>query len=194
MKTSKWLKYYEDTKNYPPSELLVDAMQYVVHKGRAIDIGDGGLKDAEYLLEQGFKVMGVDAEPMLAEKVEALKNNNLHYAVARFDAFDFPKNEYDLATAIYALPFNSPESFNVMFEKLKKSLKKNGIFCGQFFGIRDEWNTPNSKMSYHTKEEVEKLLEGFHVITFKEVEKDGYTAAATRKHWHVFHIIAKRQS
>ena len=129
---------------------------------------------------------------MMAEHAESLKNNKLHYFVTPFDGFEFPENEYDLATAMFALPFNSPETFDATFLKIKKSLKQGGIFCGQFFGINDEWSVTHTNMTFHTREQVEELLAGLEVLFFEEVEEDSATANGTPKHWHLFHVIGRK--
>lgn len=92
---------------------------------------------------------------------------------------------------MFALPFTKPEHFNTVFSKIKDSLKKEGIFCGQFFGDRDEWKT-NPNMTFHTEEQVKELLNGLETISFKEDEKDDKTATGDMKHWHIFHIIARK--
>ena len=187
-----WAEYYEITKNKPPSKLLIKALAHVKNKGKAIDVGGGPLKDTRYLLEQGFDVTVVDKSDLMVKEAETIKSDKLHCFVSAFADFDFPKNEYDIASAMYSLPFNPPEGFGVVFAKIKQSLVKDGIFCGQCFGIRDEWNT-NPKMTFHSKEQVEKLLSDMEVILFDEEEKDDKTANGTPKHWHIFHFIAKKQ-
>lgn len=190
-KKRDWQEYYEITKNKPPSKLLIKALEYVVKKDKAIDIGGGALKDTRYLLEQGFDVTVVDKADLMAKEAEIIKSDKLHFFVSAFADFDFPKNEYDIASAMYSLPFNPPESFEEVFAKIKDSLVRGGIFCGQCFGVNDEWST-NQKMTFHTKEQVEKLLSDTEVILLKEEEKDDKTANGTPKHWHVFHFIAKK--
>ena len=186
-----WSEFYKITKNQPPSNLLVKALEYVVRKGKAIDIGGGALKDARYLLEQGFDVTVVDKEELMAKAAEVIHSKTLHAVVSSFVDFDFPKNTYDLASAMFSLPFNPSESFDQVFEHIKKSLVAGGIFCGQFFGVRDEWST-NPDMTFHTKEQVEKLLSDMKIIELNEKEWDGKTATGTPKHWHVFHVIARK--
>lgn len=186
-----WKEYYEITKNSPPTKLLVKALEYVAKKNKAIDIGGGALKDTRYLLEQGFDVTVIDKAELMAKEAELVKSNKLHYIISSFSDFEFPKNEYSIASAMYSLPFNSPESFGAVFAKIKESLISGGIFCGQCFGIRDEWST-NQKMTFHTKEQVENLLSDMKIILLDEEEKDGKTANGTPKHWHVFHFIAKK--
>jgi tellurite methyltransferase len=188
----RWEEYYEITKNNPPSPLLVKALGYVSHKNKAIDIGGGALKDSRYLLEQGFEVTVIDKEIALKDHAASLHNTKLQYHVTSYDDFAFPENEYDIASAMFALPFNPPLTFDAMFDRVKKSLKPGGIFCGQFFGVHDEWNSAARAMTFHTKEEIQELLKDFEILSLREEEKDGTTANGTAKHWHIFHVIAKK--
>ncbi len=192
MKVEKdWSEYYKATQEKPPRPLLVQALEYVAHKEKAIDIGGGALNDSRYLLEQGFEVTVIDKSPLLEEQAKGLSNEKLHATVTSFEDFDFPENEYDLVCAMFALPFTDPQHLNTVFKKVKDSLKKGGVFCGQLFGINDEWSN-NPKMSFHTKEQVENLFNELEVVSMKEVEEEGPTATGPSKHWHVFHVIAKK--
>ncbi len=190
--TSNWDNYYENTKNYPPAPLLVKALEYVETIGKAIDIGGGGtLKDTLFLLSKGFDTTVVDKEDVIAVSVEKVGSDKLHFFVSSFSDFDFPVNEYDLAAAIYSLPFTPPKDFERVFEKVKSSLVQNGVFCGQFFGDRDGWKD-NSNLTFVTKEKAMSMLDGMEVLHFEEKEFDGKTADGSAKHWHVFDIIARK--
>lgn len=189
--TKDWAEYYEITKNKPPTKLLVKALGYITNKNRAIDLGGGALKDTRYLLEQGFDVTVVDKADLMAKGAETIQSDTLHFFISAFNDFNFPKNTYDIASAMYSLPFNHPESFEEVFAKIKDSLVKGGIFCGQCFGVRDDWSA-NQKMTFHTKEQVEKLLSDMEIILFDEEEKDGKTANGMPKHWHIFNFIARK--
>jgi len=76
---------------------------------------------------------------------------------------------------------------------MKRSLALGGIFAGQLFGTQDEWNTPQRDMTFHSKEEVLKSLSGMEVLHFVEANKEGSLANGLPKHWHVFHIIARKK-
>ncbi len=191
IKDRNWPEYFQLTRNKPPSELLIKALEYVVGKNKAIDVGGGALKDTRYLLELGFDVTVIDKVDLMAKEAETIKSGKFRYFVTTFADFDFPKDKYDIASAIYSLPFNSPESFNAVFVRIKQSLVKKGIVCGQCFGVRDEWSA-NPKMTFHTKEQVDKLLSDMEVILLDEEEKDGKTTNGTPKHWHVFDFIARK--
>lgn len=188
-----WDQHYKDTKDKPPSELLVQALGYVINKNNAIDIGAGAtLRDAKYLLDQGFEnVTVVDQEESVAAAAEKIGSKKLHCYISKFAEFEFPENEYDLANANYSLPFNPPEDFDKVFSRIKNSLVKGGIFCGQFFGVNDDWNK-SPHLSFHTKEQVLGLLQGMEVLHLEEKEFDGKLASGAPKHRHVFDVIARK--
>jgi len=72
------------------------------------------------------------------------------------------------------------------------SLREGGRFSGQLFGNRDEWaNDP--ALTFHARTEAEELLDAFELEHFSEVEEDSTTAIGDPKHWHVFHVVARRR-
>ena len=186
-----WSEHHQQTIKLPPSPLLIDALTHLRSGLRAIDIGGGGLRDTKYLLEKGFDVTVIDIEPKIVNEAKKLFSNMAKGISTSFADFPFPLEEFDIANAMYALPFNPPDTFDMVFANIKKSLKKGGIFCGQFFGIKDEWSS-SINMSFHTKEQVESLLEGMEIISLEEVEKDATLANKEPHHWHVFHVIARK--
>lgn len=67
-----------------------------------------------------------------------------------------------------------------------------GVFAGQSFGINNSWSGKSS-ISFHTRDTVSDLLKDLDVIKLHEVEKDGATVGGAQKHWHVFHVIARKR-
>ena len=189
--SSDWLEYYEIKKNKAPSDLLLQALEYVDHHNKAIDIGGGILQDTRYLLDHGFHVTVVDKDILTAKEAKTIQSDKLCCAISLFEDFNFPKNEYDIASASYALPYNPPESFETVFANIKQSLVSGGVFCANLFGVRDEWSV-RSNMTFHTAAQVKKLLSDMQVILFIEDEERGKTVDGTPKHWHLFHFIAKK--
>ena len=85
-------------------------------------------------------------------------------------------------------------NFDVVIEKIKKSLKINGIFVGTFFGDKDGWNNKTSRTeNFQTKEEIEMMFEDFEILELLEKEEDKTAVNEKIKHWHTFHITAKKQ-
>jgi hypothetical protein len=63
---------------------------------------------------------------------------------------------------------------------------------GQFFGVHDSWNIPDSSMTFFTREQAHEQLTGLEVLEFEEEDQDGATADGTPRHWHVYHMMARR--
>lgn len=190
MNTFQWENFLAVTKNHPPWPLLIKAVSYVTHKGHALDLGSGAGRDTKYLLAQGFHVTAVDSSPHAIALLAQLPQHNLRLVQSTFQ--DFAYETYDLINAQFALPFNPKESFHVVFARVKQSLNPGGIFVGQLFGIYDQWNTPNSSMTFLTREQVKALFTDLNMLEFRELEEDGQIYDGTPKHWHVFHIIAQK--
>ena len=188
-----WQNYYEQTKNRPPSKLLIKALPFVIYKHSALDLGSGALKDSKYLLQEGFKELwAIDKEPIKKELLQDIDEQKFHFIQTSFDQFKFPLNKFDLINASYSIPFNQSDSSQSLWKSIVTSLVSGGIFTGQMFGVHDEWNMIGNTMTFYTADGVRELFKDFEIIDFEEEEKDGTTASGKNKHWHVFHIIARK--
>ena len=192
-KSKRWNDFFEKNKNIGPRSYLVDALQYVKNKEKALDLGAGTLRDSKYLLEQGFKeVTAVDSEEQIQSFAQNI--NNLEIIVSRFEDLELTENTYDLINAQYSLPFMKKEYFIDFITKVKKALKKDGIFVGTFFGINDSWNTDEYKTEiFHTREELLKLFDGYELIELLEKEENKPAVNQEMKHWHSFHVTAQKK-
>jgi trans-aconitate methyltransferase len=189
-----WERFYGFTKDSPPWPLLVRAAALALHPGRALDLGVGAGRDTRYLLGQGFTVTAVDADPHAAAHLASLPQDHLRVVQSRFEAFDFAPAAYDLISAQFALPFFARDHFFAVFARLHAALAPGGVFAGQCFGPRDQWNAPSHNMTFLTRGEVAGLLRGLEIIELHEEDAGGHTADGSPKHWHVFHILARRPS
>lgn len=192
MTDTDWEKYYHQTNQKPISKLLLQALTYEIPQKIAIDLGAGGLRESKYLLEHDFDVTAVDSEPAMEIEAKKITSDRFRYFVTSLQTFNFEQNYYGLAIAIYSLPFISPKNFLSVFQNIQASLVKDGLFCGQLFGNRDGWNT-NTTMTFHTESQARALFHDMDILFFHEEEKDGTTASGNTKHWHVFHVIARKR-
>lgn len=183
-----WKTYHTKTSGRAVSPLLAEAVTLVAKRDTALDLGAGALVESKFLLSEGFeKVTAVDAE-WFAD----IDDSRFSFIESAFEVYDFPKESFDIINAQFALPFTKPESLDSVWTKIKESLVSGGIFSGQFFGKHDSWSTaPN--MTFHTEENVRELLKGMEILKLKEVECDGEAASGKSKHWHVFHVIARKK-
>ena len=194
-----WSRYYAAAGDEPRRTLL-DALERFAgegkQSGRAVDLGCGAGRDTAELLRRGWHVVAIDAE---AEAIERLRGrgdlgdgalDRLETSVARYGEARW--SDADLVNSSFALPFCPPHEFAQIWSRITNSLARGGRFCGQLFGDRDGW-APADDMSFQTRYGAEQLLEPFDVERFEEVEEDGRTALGEPKHWHVFHIVARKR-
>jgi SAM-dependent methyltransferase len=190
--SSRWSEYVELTRDSPPRDQTVRAAALVQRKGRAIDIGAGALNETRFLLEAGFaEVVAIDLEPLDERAAAGLPLDRFTYVRTAFESFDFPPGAFDLVNAQYSLPFIRPTQFNRVFGAIRRSLAPAGIFAGQLFGDRDEW-AGDPHTTFRSRIAAMSLFDSLEVIEFDEEEVDDETADRVLKHWHVFHVIARK--
>ena len=192
MQQFDWAKFYMHTRERPPWPRMIRAASLVTHRERALDLGCGAGRDTRYLLEQGFQVTAVDSDANAMAILATFPQEKLRAVHSSFVGFAF--DNYDLINAHFSLPFLPREQFYAVFGKVREALNLEGIFVGQFFGILDQWNTEERAvaMTFLTREEALQALEGLDVIEFEEEDIDSVVADGSPKHWHVFHIIARK--
>ncbi|MBS1517188.1 MAG: class I SAM-dependent methyltransferase [Bacteroidetes bacterium] len=193
-KTTDWENYYKVHKDRPAREILVKALDMVKTASnsdiRAFDLGCGNGHETHEMLKRGWHVTATDINENITELLSDLKNkfgDKLDIQIVSFENIKWHKA--DLINAHYSLPFCPKEHFDNVWHNIRNSLKVNGIFTGQFFGDRDEWDLV--KLS---REEALEKLDGMKKELFTETEKDGATATGEMKHWHLFDIIARKIS
>ena len=193
-----WLKYYKDQTGRPPRAIMNKAISCCAEADgitprRAADLGCGEGTETLALLRLGWHVLAIDQKPeaiaLLEEKVDPEHRALLATRVAIMETFDLPP--LDLFLACFSLPFCRPAYFPALWETVKKSLVPGGIFAGQLFGLRDSWAS-NHQMTFHAREGIEELLGSFDVIELREEEEDGH-ASSGPKHWHLFHVVARKK-
>ena len=196
----KWPCYYQAVAGRQPRNTLLAALESFDsekcdRKPRfAVDLGCGEGRDTVELLRRGWRVLAIDGHPEAFERMlERSDLENVEFLqtkVAKFQEISLP--EADLINASFALPFCPPEYFPDLWDKIVQSIRRGGRFCGQLFGDRDDWaKIPTN--SHFTQEQVEKFLEPFEIEVFNLEEEDGKTALQEPKHWHIFHIVARKK-
>jgi tellurite methyltransferase len=195
-----WTRYYEATGTEPRSTLL-EALRRFDEEGPrerfAVDLGCGTGRDTVELLRQGWNVLALDGTDEAIERLLARDDlseddrRRLETRVSRFENAEWPAA--DLVNSSFALPFCPPGDFPALWEeRIERSLRPGGRFSGHLFGDRDGWSDEDD-MTFHSRAEVEALLAQFDVELLEEVEEDGETAVGAEKHWHLFHVVARRR-
>jgi tellurite methyltransferase len=190
---ARWQKFIQITSGEPPWPRLVRAAEMFDEPGEALDVGAGAGRDTGHLLRLGWRVTAVDASPSAATALRRMpRQRNLQVVLTA--AEDFEPAGYDLVNAQFSLPFLPPAHFDATVRRLRDSVRNGGILCATFFGPNDEWNVAGTELTFCTRADVERAVRGWELIELTDVDEDGHTADGTPKHWHVFHLIARRDA
>lgn len=191
-----WAAYYAKTAGRPPRDTLLAALDRFDAEGvtgQAVDLGCGGGRDTVELLRRGWRVLAVDAEAAgiahLRARDDLPESGILETRIARMEDAALPP--CDLVNASFALPLCPPERFPALWARITTALRPGGRFAGQLYGDRDSW-AGDPSLSHHSRAEAEVLFAGFEIESFREEEEDSTTPRGTAKHWHVFHIVARK--
>jgi len=202
-----WPGYFQAVLGKPPRETLTAALDRFERErthaasqappGRepplAIDLGCGEGRDALELLRRGWRVLAIDSHPnafeLLMPRVPPAHRSLLTTVVANFADARLPRAR--LVNASYSLPFCEPEHFDALWNRIVESVEPGGRFAGQLFGDRDSWAAIPDR-SHQTEARARDLFASFDIEEFKVEEKDDNDAGGNPKHWHVFHVVARK--
>lgn len=194
-----WAAYYRKTGQRPPRATLLfaldrfDAEPAMSGPRLAVDLGSGSGRDVVEMLRRGWRVLAIDAETsaieQMREREELADNASLETKVTRFEDADWPPA--DLVNSSFALPLCPPDRFPDLWARIVDSLKPGGRFSGQLYGPRDSW-ADRDGMTIVDRPVLDALLKGLEVEMLDEEEDDSTTPRGEAKHWHVFHIVARK--
>jgi len=143
-----------------------------------------------FLLEQGYEVTAVDSSPRALEIVRSRAPEEANLRLIEADMSELELPNADVIVAGFSLFFLDQEKLERFWPRLVAALKPGGLFAGQFLGVNDEWADKGHALVDNTK--LREMLSGFDLIHFDEVEREGETALGNPKHWHVFHVVARK--
>jgi trans-aconitate methyltransferase len=187
-----WTVFYDATGDEPRPTLL-DALDRFEQPGLAVDLGSGTGRDTAELVRRGWRVVAIDGEPQAMVRLAArrdLDHSQVTMQVARFEEATWP--DVDLVSSSFSLPFVPADDFGGVWSRIVDSLLPGGRFCGHLFGERDTWASEG--VTCFSRSEVEALLSWLSVERLDEEEEDSEDAVGTPKHWHLFHIVARKSA
>ena len=96
-----------------------------------------------------------------------------------------------LVNSSFAMPLCEPAAFYSLWQRIREALPDGGRFSGQWYGPRDSW-VGRPGMTFVSRDEALAMLDGLELEMFEEEEADGVTPRGNAKHWHIFHIVARK--
>lgn len=189
-----WAEYYDEFEDREPREMLVRVLSaFGSGEHRAVDLGCGSGIDTLAMLRAGWRVFATDAEPegirRLRARVPDELSPGLSVELGRMEDVELPPA--DLVWAGFSLFFCRPDRFADTWSRILAALRPGGRFAGQLLGDRDTW-APDPDVTFFTKERARALFDELEIEEFQEEEEDGH-ACSEPKHWHVFHVVARRR-
>jgi SAM-dependent methyltransferase len=200
-----WPAYFDRMEGKPPRATLVRALDKfgpvdASDAPLAVDLGCGSGQDLVPLLERGWRVWACDASAeglarlrARPECAAAIALGQLEVERADFRTAELPPAA--LVNASFALPFCPPAEFPGLWAKIDAALDAGGPggrFAGQLFGDRDDWAALGDR-THLSRAETLALFDQYVLEHFEEEDRPSSHAGEHRKHWHVFHIVARKR-
>lgn len=182
-----------------PNSLLKKALTYNLNINQALDIGFGEGRDTMFLLSKNVNVSALDINKhhctQLASLQKQKKLKNLKIINDDIVNYNLQKWHYDLVNCQWIMFFIKEEKYEELIERIWNSLKPQGIFTGQFLGIKDEWNqlSPHNKLSFIKKAAFQKLFSHYFICYQSEELFYKTTKKNIPKKWHVHNVIAQKK-
>jgi SAM-dependent methyltransferase len=195
--SAAWAAYYDKLRDRPPRRTLLTALDLFGPSAAgslAIDLGCGDGRDTIEMLRRGWEVVAVDAELQALKKLQERPlpaHAKLTPVVARFEEVPLPIG-VRLVNSSFAMPLCEPAAFRALWQRIHEALPGGGRFSGQWYGPRDSW-VGRPGMTFVRRDEALALLDGFDLEILQEEEDEGVTPRGTAKHWHIFHIVARKR-
>ena len=194
---SRWHRYWEVTAGRPPRPTLLFALDRFDAEGRsgieALDLGCGIGRDSLEILRRGHRLLAVDREPEALERLRARvppeDRARLRTEVADLEQWEVPAA--DLVNASFVLHALSREGFDRLWRRIAARLRPGGRVAGHLLGPEDSWVKRGRSWGVD-RAQLDRLLAGFVVERLEEEEDDSVTPRGEAKHWHVWHIVARR--
>lgn len=195
-RSARWAEYYQKLRDRPPRRTLLAALDRFEPKppdALVIDLGCGDGRDVIEMLRRNWRVIGVDAEPEALRRLEEhpLPDGcELTTVNARLEEVPIPLGVH-LVNSSFAMPLCEPAAFLRAWARIREALPSGGRFSGQWYGPRDSW-VGRPGMTFLARDEALAHLDGLDLEMFEEEEDDGVTPRGNAKHWHIFHIVARK--
>lgn len=196
-RSAGWAAYYDKLRDRPPRKtvlLALDLFGPPASDALVVDLGCGDGRDVVEMVRRGWNVVAVDAEPAALQQLAARQMPNgdrITPIAARLEEVPLPLG-VTWVNSSFAMPLCEPAHFAELWTRIREALPPGGRFTGQWYGPRDSWNG-RSGITFLDRAAAEQMLEGFDVEMFDEEESDSVTPRGNPKHWHIFHIVARKR-
>ena len=176
-----------------PRPTLLEAAERFAEPGLAVDLGAGTGRDTLELLRRGWRVLAIDGRAGGGRTAPGARRGRRAARDARGARSSRPPGRRaTLLNASFSLPFCPPALFPALWGRIVGSIVPRRTLRRPV--LRRATTTGRGPGSIvQTRAEVEALLEPFEVELLDEFDGEGPTAIGKTKHWHVFHVVARKR-
>jgi tellurite methyltransferase len=189
-----WTGYYDEFDDREPRALLLDVLDsFGPGEHEAVDLGCGQGVDTLAMLERGWSVVAIDAQDEAIRRVRRRVGpdlaDRLRTVVSPMEEVELPPA--DLIWASFSLFFCDPARFANVWDRIAGAIRSGGRFAGQLLGDRDTWASRSDISSFRIEAARSLFDRAYLLERLDEEEKDDEDDDG--KHWHVFHLVARRR-
>ena len=191
-----WAAYYDKLRDRPPRKTLLaalDAFGATPSDALALDLGCGDGRDAIEMLRRGWRVIAVDAEPEALRQLQARAlppDSDVAPVNARLEEVPIPIG-VQLINSSFAMPLCEPGAFTAFGSASGKGFRLAVASAASGTARATAGSIGPASPSCVARRRLA-MLEGLDLELFEEEESDGVTPRGTAKHWHIFHIVARK--
>ncbi len=194
-------KKYGFENPFKPDPLVKRAVRYLKGEGKLLDVGCGEGADSVFYAKHGYKVTSIDKNESYLKRFRMYKRDNRlsSLSILKRDivTYSYPRNTFDVISCILVLCCMKRSEFERMLTKLKRSVKKGGIFIMSSRNYLDpelrdykkngnmvEQNTFSHKedccrfIYFIEKHRLREVFDGFEILYYYE----GYTRCKYNEH------------
>jgi tellurite methyltransferase len=196
-RSAGWAAYYDKLRDRPPRRTVVTALDLFGTPDTdalVTDLGCGDGRDVVEMVRRDWNVIAVDSEPAALQQLAArpmTQAGRVTPIAARLEEVPLPI-AVKWVNSSFAMPLCEPPRFGDLWGRIRDALPVGGRFSGQWYGPRDSWNG-RPGMTFLDRAAAGALLDGFDIEMFEEEEADSVTPRGNPKHWHIFHIVARKR-
>lgn len=164
----RWNKRYKEATTFALSEprpLLLEADHWLPQGGLALDLAMGLGQNAAFLLQKGFKVIGVDISS-IALQLAKRRYPQIMAVCADLEFFSLPANTFDVIINFYYLQRS-------LWDSVRKWLKPNGLLIIETMTIEMKALKPEIDERYLLQpEELKQCFSDFELLLYREGWRD----------------------
>ncbi len=196
-RSAGWAAYYDKLRDRPPRRTVVTALDLFGTPDTdalVTDLGCGDGRDVVEMVRRDWNVIAVNSEPAALQQLAArpmTQAGRVTPIAARLEEVPLPI-AVKWVNSSFAMPLCEPPRFGDLWGRIRDALPVGGRFSGQWYGPRDSWNG-RPGMTFLDRAAAGALLDGFDIEMFEEEEADSVTPRGNPKHWHIFHIVARKR-